>query len=45
MTQIDESYSLEKYDIKINDNTCNYSSCFSNSEQCKYIFICQFTVG
>lgn len=44
MTQIDESYSLEKYDIKINDNTCN-SSCFSNSEQCKYTFICQVTVG
>lgn len=36
MTQIDESYSLGKYDIKINDDTCNCSSSFSNSEQCEY---------
>lgn len=36
MTQIDESYVLEKYDIKISDNTCNYSSSFSNSGQCEH---------
>lgn len=36
MTQIDESYVLEKYEIKINDNTCNYSSSFSNSGQCEH---------
>lgn len=36
MTQIDESYSFETYDIKINETTCNYSSSFSNSEKCEY---------
>lgn len=36
MTQIDESYALEKHDIKINDTTYNYSSSFSNGEQCEY---------
>lgn len=28
-----ESYALEKYDIKINDERCNYGPSFSNSEQ------------
>lgn len=36
MTQIDDSYALEKHDIKIIETTCNYSSSFSNSEQCEY---------
>lgn len=36
MTQIDDSYALEKYDIKINDTTCKYSPSFCNSEKCDY---------
>lgn len=35
MTQIDELYALEKYDIQINDKRCNNGSSFSNSKQCK----------
>lgn len=31
-----ESYALEKYDIKINDERCNYGPSFSNSKQCEY---------
>lgn len=33
MTQIDESNAWGKYDIIINDYTCDYGSSFSNSTQ------------
>lgn len=36
MTQIDESYALKKYDIRIDDTTFNFRLSFSNSEQCEY---------
>lgn len=35
MTQIEESYALEKYNIKINNKRCIYGSSFSYSKLCE----------